>query len=85
MKCFKLPPIFPKGRPYYVFFAYGGKYSGRYAEIRAGSLEKAICTAMELYGHEVACVENNIENAVAKIHAYKLVELSAADYAGAPI
>ena len=80
MKCFKRPSIYAppsqKGKPYFVFFSFGGKYYGYYAEVRARSLEQARNIAWKRYGvSEVGRVEHNIERAFAHIAAYKLLEL----------
>lgn len=60
-------------KTFYVFFAFGGKYSGQYAEIQARSLEKAKYDALIKYGVEnVRGVYADEEQAKAKIRAFEL-------------
>lgn len=60
-------------KEFYVFFAFGGKYSGCYAVIQAQSYEKACYKAIQEYGSgNVRGVYANIELAEAKIKAFNL-------------
>lgn len=63
-------------KTFYIFFAFGGKYSGRYAVIQAQSYEKAQLKALEEYGAcEIRGVVKNKEQAESRIAAYKLARI----------
>lgn len=59
-------------KSFYVFFKLGGAMAGQCAEIQARSHEKAKYLAWEKWGHEVAGVYADKEQAEAKAKAFKL-------------
>lgn len=60
-------------KTFYVFFAFGGKYSGQYAEIQARSLEKAEYEAWTRFGiTNVRSILADKAQAESRIKAFEL-------------
>ena len=68
-----------KQKLYYIFFAMRGKYDGKYAQIFATSFVNARLAAYEIFGNEVADIDNREEYCNRKIKLYKLKEIQAKD------
>lgn len=63
-------------KPFYIFFRYGGKYSGCYTVIQAQSYNKAVDAALQEYGsYDFYTALSDKTKAEAKIKSFGLTRL----------